>query len=94
MLLESKVSELFDYNVLKNNLIYLKNSGVSMSPVLNPTGVNTDYVFLSRWAVRNYHVKRGDIVSLISPKSPDQTIIKRIVGLEGDVVKTLGYKNT
>lgn len=63
-----------------------------MQPALNPDIEKTDYVFLSRWAVRNLNVNRGDIVSLISPKDPDQKIIKRVVGLQGDVVSTLGYK--
>ncbi|XP_053617774.1 mitochondrial inner membrane protease subunit 2 [Plodia interpunctella] len=67
--------------------------GVSMQPVLNPGAKNSDYVFLSRWSVREYDLKRGDIVSLISPKDPNQKIIKRVVALEGDVVSTLGYKN-
>ncbi|XP_075168487.1 mitochondrial inner membrane protease subunit 2 [Haematobia irritans] len=67
--------------------------GISMQPALNPDSSNqTDYVFLSKWAVRSNNVQRGDIVSLISPKDPTQKIIKRIVGLQGDVVATLGYK--
>lgn len=66
--------------------------GVSMQPALNPSSSNQDYVFLSRWDVRSKNVQRGDIVSLISPKDPSQKIIKRMVGLEGDVVSTLGYK--
>ena len=33
------------------------------------------------------------MVSLTSPSNPDQKIIKRIIGLEGDTVKTLSYKN-
>lgn len=67
--------------------------GVSMQPVLNPESRNTDYVFLSRWAVRDYKVKRGDVISVVSPKDPHQKIIKRVVGLQGDIVSTLGYKN-
>lgn len=64
-----------------------------MQPALNPdTEASSDYVFLSRWAVKNFTVERGDIVSLISPKDPDQKIIKRVVALQGDVVSTLGYK--
>lgn len=63
-----------------------------MQPALNPDSSITDYVFLSRWAVRDLCVERGDIVSLTSPKDPDQKIIKRVVGLQGDVVSTLGYK--
>lgn len=66
--------------------------GTSMQPTLNPDVSKVDYVFLSRWSVRNLDVDRGDIISLISPKDPNQKIIKRVVGLEGDVVSTLGYK--
>lgn len=67
--------------------------GVSMQPALNPGSKNTDYVFLSRWSVRDFKLRRGDVISLVSPKDPNQKIIKRVVGLEGDVVSTLGYKN-
>lgn len=67
-------------------------SGVSMQPALNPNADTSDYVFLSRWAVKNFTVERGDIVALTSPKDPDQKIIKRVVALQGDVVSTLGYK--
>ncbi|XP_049879604.1 mitochondrial inner membrane protease subunit 2 [Pectinophora gossypiella] len=70
-----------------------KVEGISMQPVLNPESTDTDYVFLSRWAVRDYKVERGDVVSLVSPKDPNQKIIKRVVALQGDVVSTLGYKN-
>lgn len=57
--------------------------GISMQPALNPDKETTDYVFLNRWAVRSHTVNRGDIISLKSPKDPDQRIIKRIIGLEG-----------
>ncbi|KAK9720125.1 Signal peptidase, peptidase S26 [Popillia japonica] len=67
--------------------------GISMQPALNPNKDVTDYVFLNRWAVRSHEVTRGDIISLKSPKDPDQRIIKRIVGLEGDIVATIGYKS-
>ncbi|KAF5297397.1 hypothetical protein FQR65_LT01328 [Abscondita terminalis] len=66
--------------------------GISMQPALNPDKTSTDYVFLNRWAVRSLNIKRGEIISLISPKDPDQTIIKRVVGVQGDLVATLGYK--
>ncbi|XP_040199753.1 mitochondrial inner membrane protease subunit 2 isoform X1 [Rana temporaria] len=67
--------------------------GVSMQPSLNPGGRNeSDVVLLNRWRIRNYEVQRGDIVSLVSPKNPEQKIIKRVIGLEGDIVKTAGYK--
>ncbi|XP_072257618.1 mitochondrial inner membrane protease subunit 2 [Pyxicephalus adspersus] len=67
--------------------------GVSMQPSLNPGGRNeSDVVLLNRWRIRNYEVQRGDIVSLVSPKNPEQKIIKRVIGLEGDIVKTVGHK--
>ncbi|CAL8291923.1 unnamed protein product [Boreogadus saida] len=68
--------------------------GTSMQPFLNPEGVSAcDVVLLNRWRVRNYEVHRGDIVSVVSPKNPQQKIIKRVVALEGDFIRTLGYKN-
>lgn len=54
-----------------------------MQPALNPTRGSDDYVFLSRWAVKDLNIERGDIISLVSPKDPDQTLIKRIVALQG-----------
>lgn len=66
--------------------------GISMQPALNPDKSVTDYVFLNRWAVRSLEVHRGDIISLVSPKDPEQKIIKRVVGIQGDIIATLGYK--
>lgn len=55
-----------------------------MQPALNPSHCTSeDYVFLSKWAVKDMYVKRGDIISLISPKDPKQKLIKRVVGLQG-----------
>ena len=71
-----------------------KVEGASMQPCLNPGPTkNTDYVLLNRWKARNFQFDRGEVVSLTSPTNPDQKIIKRIIGLEGDTVKTLSYKN-
>ncbi|XP_033934837.1 LOW QUALITY PROTEIN: mitochondrial inner membrane protease subunit 2 [Pseudochaenichthys georgianus] len=68
--------------------------GASMQPSLNPRGgSDCDVVLLNRWSVRNYEVQRGDVVSVMSPKNPRQKIIKRVIGLEGDFIRTLGYKN-
>jgi len=73
-----------------------KVEGSSMQPVLNPDPLGTtDYVFLHNWPVATNaydRISRGDIVALISPRDPEQRIIKRIVGLEGDIVETRGYK--
>ncbi|CAB0033937.1 unnamed protein product [Trichogramma brassicae] len=66
--------------------------GVSMQPALNPDIQQEDYVFLNRWVVRDKNIKRGDIVTFKSPKYPHQKLIKRVIGLSGDVIHTLGYR--
>uniref|UniRef100_A0A2D4PRI2 Mitochondrial inner membrane protease subunit 2 n=1 Tax=Micrurus surinamensis TaxID=129470 RepID=A0A2D4PRI2_MICSU len=67
--------------------------GTSMQPSLNPMEQPvSDIVLLNHWSVRNYEVQHGDIVSLVSPRNPEQKIIKRVIALEGDIIKTLGYK--
>ncbi|XP_043350913.1 mitochondrial inner membrane protease subunit 2 isoform X3 [Dermochelys coriacea] len=64
--------------------------GASMQPSLNPGERQvSDVVLLNHWSIRNYEVQRGDIVSLVSPKNPEQKIIKRVIALEGDIVKFL-----
>lgn len=69
-----------------------KVEGVSMQPTLNPDERHPDYVFLNRRAVRTQDIQRGEIVTVKSPKTPDQILIKRVVGLSGDIVRTHGYK--
>ncbi|XP_042218987.1 mitochondrial inner membrane protease subunit 2-like [Homarus americanus] len=70
-----------------------KVEGISMQPALNPeNNGKSDFVFLNRWSSRSFHYSRGDMVSLISPKDPSQKIIKRIIALEGDLIRTIGYK--
>jgi len=67
--------------------------GVSMQPVLNPVSTRrNDYVLLNRWEARQCTFDRGQIVTLTSPSNPGQQIIKRIVALEGDRVRTRTYK--
>uniref|UniRef100_A0A6I8N895 Mitochondrial inner membrane protease subunit 2 n=1 Tax=Ornithorhynchus anatinus TaxID=9258 RepID=A0A6I8N895_ORNAN len=40
--------------------------GASMQPSLNPGGSHSsDVVLLNHWKIRNYEVRRGDIVSLV-----------------------------
>lgn len=62
--------------------------GISMQPCLNPTGngPTNDYVFLSR--LHDFHVRKGEIISCISPKNRAQMIIKRVTAVEGDIVKS------
>lgn len=60
-----------------------------MQPALNPKSGSEDYVFLSKWAIRDMCVQRGDIISLSSPKDPNQKLIKRIVGLQGNHLEVI-----
>lgn len=69
-----------------------KVEGISMQPTLNPDDRYPDFVFLNRWAVRSQEIHRGEIVSVISPKKPSQTLIKRVIGLPGDIISSQGYK--
>lgn len=67
-----------------------------MQPALNPEPMSDDYVYLSKWSVKNLDFMRGEVISLISPKNPQQKIIKRIIGLQGQVVMHIlcgKYKN-
>lgn len=43
-------------------------------------------------SAKSYVVEKGEIVCCISPKDPKQKIIKRVIGNQGDVVETSGYK--
>ncbi|XP_032809979.1 mitochondrial inner membrane protease subunit 2 isoform X3 [Petromyzon marinus] len=68
--------------------------GASMQPCLNPTqSPSSDVVLLNRWSLRNFEVRRGEVVSLISPRDPGQKMIKRVIALEGDIIRTLSYRN-
>ncbi|KAJ8678835.1 hypothetical protein QAD02_014622 [Eretmocerus hayati] len=67
--------------------------GRSMQPTLNPDSENEDLVFLNRLVVRNRNIQRGDIVTFISPKYPHKIVIKRVIGLSGDVIHTLKYRD-
>ncbi|XKL68665.1 hypothetical protein PGB90_006434 [Kerria lacca] len=61
--------------------------GKSMQPYFNPNGV-TDYVYLSHWTIRHFEIHRGDIISFISPKNPNHRIIKRVIGISGDTIRS------
>lgn len=65
-----------------------------MKPTLNPLPFpgETDFVLLNKFRARDYQVDRGEVVCLISPKDPQQRIIKRVMAKEGDTITTIGYK--
>ncbi|CCM04825.1 uncharacterized protein FIBRA_07018 [Fibroporia radiculosa] len=64
--------------------------GRSMQPTLNPDSSSwRDVVLFDRFAIRILRkYERGDIVALQSP-TDSKLVVKRIVALQGDMVKTL-----
>ncbi|ESO13038.1 hypothetical protein HELRODRAFT_93614 [Helobdella robusta] len=66
--------------------------GSSMRPLINDSYKEINYVFLNRWNHRNYDFVRGEVVCLTCPSDPKQKILKRIIALEGDIVRTINYK--
>jgi len=62
-----------------------------MQPTLNPnTSTWRDLAIFNRFAVQTLgRCSRDDIVTFRSPENPNRILVKRILALEGDVVKTL-----
>lgn len=61
--------------------------GISMQPTFNPNNT-VDLVFLSYLPVRFGSIERGDIIVAVSPRNPSETIIKRVIAVEGDFVQS------
>jgi len=59
--------------------------GISMQPTLNPNNTG-DIVFLSYLSAHLGWINRGDVVVAISPRNQKHIIIKRVIGVEGDVI--------
>lgn len=69
--------------------------GTSMQPTLNPKfRKQSDVVILDRLITNYDNIKRGDIVALTSPNNQNVSFIKRVIGLEGDVVETPRYRHS
>jgi len=51
-----------------------------------------DWVWVNTFAARNYKFGPGDIVVYVSPKDPTDCLIKRVIGLEGDIISSDRYK--
>ncbi|KAG0042656.1 hypothetical protein BGZ83_000200, partial [Gryganskiella cystojenkinii] len=59
-------------------------------PSLNPDSnqLRQDVVIFNRWKIANHQYNIGDVVSYKRPDEPNRIVVKRIVALEGDVVRT------
>jgi len=67
--------------------------GCSMQPCLNPDqDASRDWVYINKLSASSYDYSRGQIASLIKPKNPSELMIKRVIGLPGDRIETLHYR--
>ncbi|XP_018408026.1 PREDICTED: mitochondrial inner membrane protease subunit 2 [Nanorana parkeri] len=78
------------------NFIWSLGDGGGMVKTARGLSPRGDVVMSCQWRGKHYHSKlqRGtqDILATVSPKNPEQKIIKRVIGLEGDIVKSAGHK--
>jgi signal peptidase I len=63
-----------------------KIEGDSMRPLLR----DQERVLISKLAVRKGGLHRFDIVVLYKPDEPDKSLIKRIIGLPGEIIEIRG----
>ncbi|UJR16372.1 hypothetical protein I4U23_003275 [Adineta vaga] len=61
-------------------------AGKSMQPLLNPTGLHSDWVLIKRWNIDDSCLQKGDIISLESPREPRVFMIKRVKALEDEII--------
>lgn len=63
--------------------------GRSMQPTFNPNGSEKTPVVITRFFTEESYnkIKKGDILVYTSPKEPETISIKRVVGLEGEIIK-------
>ena len=63
-----------------------------MRPTLNPHSQDAspkqDYVLLNKWIYSFFNPSRGEVVVFISPKDPKKILVKRVVGIAGDCIRT------
>ena len=80
------VLSLFSVFFIGFSFVYIGNvpvEGVSMQPTLNESGrYKSDIIYINKFA--NY--TRGDIIVIRQNNSSTDHIIKRVIGMEGDVI--------
>jgi signal peptidase I len=59
-------------------------SGISMQPGL----VDGQYVMVNKTAYLLHGPERGDVIVFHNPQKPGDDLIKRIIGLPGDIIRT------
>lgn len=72
------------YIVREHLLEFTVCVGPSMMPTFNPRG---DVAILEHVSVWTHNIKVGDVVVARSAQNPRHVVCKRVLGLEGDVVR-------
>jgi signal peptidase I len=52
-----------------------------------PTLVDDQFVIVNKLGYRLYDPQRGDIVVFVDPRTPERKLIKRVIGLPGEVIE-------
>jgi signal peptidase I len=63
---------------------------------MEPTLADRDRLIINKLGYRTHHPQLGDIVMVASPEEPEKMLVKRVVGLPGDVMSSAGgriYRN-
>jgi signal peptidase I len=82
-ILETLVLSVFLFLVINAISARVRVDGFSMRPTLE----DGQFVLVSRLAYRFGEFDRGDIIVFNSPVDPNEDLIKRVIGLPGDVIK-------
>lgn len=62
------------------------------STSMEPTLLPGDFILSSSYAYSSMSPRRGDLVTFKYPRQPDQTYVKRIIGIPGDVVEVRNHE--
>lgn len=57
------------------------------SGAMIPTLLNGDRIFVNKFIYKNSEPQRGDIIVFEYPKDPSKDFVKRLIGVEGDVIQ-------
>ncbi|ODV62663.1 endopeptidase catalytic subunit [Ascoidea rubescens DSM 1968] len=64
-------------------------SGSSMQPALNPFLTRKDWIFVNKLSLNDLNnIKVDDVLLIRSPTNPSKIVIKRVKGVQGDVIRT------
>ncbi len=66
---------------------FIFNTTYVLGNSMNPTLYEKDRLFTNKVSIRLSDVKRKDIIVLEAPDAPGRDYIKRIIGVEGDIVE-------